>query len=244
MRHDIFARSFLLNWSGAPIFLSRYFLCLYIFRSDPNNTLATKSPTDTPRPFPTKRSFHHIPHRWRWPISALTAHRHIVLASKKKHKQIVCAPKTKHSFDLCAHWHQPALAETGRKMDPAPASVSVPATISPDPSMIAAAAATTMTTLAELKAELSGVMVVIIVAGGVLLSIVLFIFAKRQIIRFTIRSRHGPHAPVGHDAKKVILSLLCAPIHRLNPHPSASSPSCARSNAASTAYRASCTSRS
>lgn len=56
--------------------------------------------------------------------------------------------------------------------------------------------------------ELSGVMVVIIIAGGVLLSIVLFIFAKRQIMRFTIRSRRGPHAPVGHDAKKVsVLNL-------------------------------------
>lgn len=51
--------------------------------------------------------------------------------------------------------------------------------------------------------ELSGVMVVIIIGGGVLLFIVLFIFAKRQIMRFTLRSRRGPHVPVGHDAKKV-----------------------------------------
>lgn len=51
--------------------------------------------------------------------------------------------------------------------------------------------------------KLSGVMIVIIIGGGVLLSFVLFIFAKRQIMRFTIRSRRGPHAPVGHDAKKV-----------------------------------------
>lgn len=52
--------------------------------------------------------------------------------------------------------------------------------------------------------ELSGVMIVIIISGGVLLFIVLFIFAKRQIMRFTLRSRRGPHVPVGHDSKKSI----------------------------------------
>lgn len=55
------------------------------------------------------------------------------------------------------------------------------------------------------KQELSGVMVIIIIGGGVLMSIILFIFAKRQIMRFTIRSRRGPHLPVGHDCKKVII---------------------------------------
>ncbi|KAL1131189.1 hypothetical protein AAG570_010807 [Ranatra chinensis] len=50
--------------------------------------------------------------------------------------------------------------------------------------------------------ELSGVTVVIIIAGGVLTFILLFIFAKRQIMRFALRSRRGPHAPVGHGAKK------------------------------------------
>lgn len=51
--------------------------------------------------------------------------------------------------------------------------------------------------------ELSGVTVVIIIAMGVLLFILLFIFAKRQIMRFALRSRRGPHVPIGHDAKKV-----------------------------------------
>lgn len=51
--------------------------------------------------------------------------------------------------------------------------------------------------------ELSGVTVVIIIASGVLLFILLFIFAKRQIMRFALRSRRGPHVPIGHDAKKV-----------------------------------------
>lgn len=53
--------------------------------------------------------------------------------------------------------------------------------------------------------ELSGVMIVNIIGGGVLTFIMLFIFAKRQITRFTLRSRRGPHVPVGHDSKKVIL---------------------------------------
>lgn len=50
--------------------------------------------------------------------------------------------------------------------------------------------------------ELSGVTVVIIIAGGILTFILLFIFAKRQIMRFALRSRRGPHIPVGHGAKK------------------------------------------
>ncbi|KAF6216117.1 hypothetical protein GE061_000455 [Apolygus lucorum] len=50
--------------------------------------------------------------------------------------------------------------------------------------------------------ELSGVTVVFIIAGGVLTIILLFIFAKRQIMRFALRSRRGPHVPVGHGAKK------------------------------------------
>lgn len=51
--------------------------------------------------------------------------------------------------------------------------------------------------------KLSGVTVVIIIAGGVLTFLLLFIFAKRQIMRFALRSRRGPHVPIGHDAKKV-----------------------------------------
>lgn len=51
--------------------------------------------------------------------------------------------------------------------------------------------------------QLSGVMIIIIIGGGVLTFVMLFIFAKRQIMRFTLRSRRGPHVPVGNDAKKV-----------------------------------------
>ena len=45
--------------------------------------------------------------------------------------------------------------------------------------------------------QLSGVAVVIIIAVGVQTFIMLFIFAKRQIMRFTLRSRRGPHISVG-----------------------------------------------
>lgn len=43
---------------------------------------------------------------------------------------------------------------------------------------------------------------------GAILFIILFIFAKRQIMRFALRSRRGPHFPIGHDAKKVIRIML------------------------------------
>lgn len=33
--------------------------------------------------------------------------------------------------------------------------------------------------------------------------VLLFIFVKRQIMRFAMRSRRGPHAPIGHNATKV-----------------------------------------
>ncbi|XP_026681133.1 uncharacterized protein C1orf43 homolog [Diaphorina citri] len=52
------------------------------------------------------------------------------------------------------------------------------------------------------KEKLSGATVVIFIAGGVLTFIILFIFAKNQIMRFALRSRRGPHVPIGHDAKK------------------------------------------
>ena len=41
--------------------------------------------------------------------------------------------------------------------------------------------------------QLSGTIVVIIIAVGVQGCIMLFIFAKRQIMRFALRNRRGPH---------------------------------------------------
>ena len=42
-----------------------------------------------------------------------------------------------------------------------------------------------------------GLPVVVIVAVGVQTLIMLFIFAKRQIVRFALRNRRGPHVSVG-----------------------------------------------
>lgn len=50
--------------------------------------------------------------------------------------------------------------------------------------------------------QLSGVTIVIFIAAGVQTILLLFIFAKRQIMRFALRSRRGPHVPIGHDARK------------------------------------------
>ncbi|XP_030044042.1 protein C1orf43 homolog [Microcaecilia unicolor] len=49
---------------------------------------------------------------------------------------------------------------------------------------------------------LSGVNVVLIMAYGSLVFVLLFIFVKRQIMRFAMKSRRGPHVPVGHNAPK------------------------------------------
>ncbi|KAM4691053.1 protein C1orf43 homolog [Rhinophrynus dorsalis] len=49
---------------------------------------------------------------------------------------------------------------------------------------------------------LSGVNAVLIMAYGSLVFVLLFIFVKRQIMRFAMKSRRGPHVPVGHNAPK------------------------------------------
>lgn len=53
-----------------------------------------------------------------------------------------------------------------------------------------------------MERQLSGVMIILIIGAGVLTFIILFIFAQRQIMRFTLRSRRGPHVPIGNDANK------------------------------------------
>ncbi|KAM3825079.1 protein C1orf43 homolog isoform 3-T3 [Vipera latastei] len=50
---------------------------------------------------------------------------------------------------------------------------------------------------------LSGVNVVLVMAYGSLVFVLLFIFVKRQIMRFAMKSRRGPHVPVGQHAPKV-----------------------------------------
>jgi hypothetical protein len=52
--------------------------------------------------------------------------------------------------------------------------------------------------------DLSGMMIMLIIAGSFLVSVILFIFAKRQIMRYAIRNRYSPHYPIGQDAKKSV----------------------------------------
>lgn len=49
---------------------------------------------------------------------------------------------------------------------------------------------------------LSSINVVLVMAYGSLVFVLLFIFVKRQIMRFAMKSRRGPHVPMGHNAPK------------------------------------------
>ncbi|XP_034554388.1 protein C1orf43 homolog [Notolabrus celidotus] len=49
---------------------------------------------------------------------------------------------------------------------------------------------------------LSSINVVLVMAYGSLVFVLLFIFVKRQIMRFAVKSRRGPHVPLGHNAPK------------------------------------------
>ncbi|XP_038567362.1 protein C1orf43 homolog [Micropterus salmoides] len=50
--------------------------------------------------------------------------------------------------------------------------------------------------------NLSSVNVMLVMAYGSLVFVLLFIFVKRQIMRFAVKSRRGPHVPLGHNAPK------------------------------------------
>ncbi|XP_071324942.1 protein C1orf43 homolog [Trachinotus anak] len=49
---------------------------------------------------------------------------------------------------------------------------------------------------------LSSINVVLVMAYGSLVFVLLFLFVKRQIMRFAMKSRRGPHVPLGHNAPK------------------------------------------
>lgn len=53
-----------------------------------------------------------------------------------------------------------------------------------------------------MASQLSGIAIILFIAFGVLTFLLLFLFAKRQITRFALKSRRGPHDPVGGDAPK------------------------------------------
>lgn len=66
------------------------------------------------------------------------------------------------------------------------------------------------------KIEFSGATIVIFIALGALVLVLLFIFAKRQIMRFTLRSRRGPHVPIGHSVPKVNFILFILVLFQQN----------------------------
>ncbi|KAF8794223.1 Protein C1orf43 like protein [Argiope bruennichi] len=51
---------------------------------------------------------------------------------------------------------------------------------------------------------LSGIAIIICIAFGVLTFVLLFIFANRQIKRFSLKSKFGPHFPIAQDAPKSV----------------------------------------
>lgn len=53
-----------------------------------------------------------------------------------------------------------------------------------------------------IEGQLSGVAIVICIAIGFTTFVLLFIFGKRQIMRFALKSRRGPHVPIASDAPK------------------------------------------
>ncbi|CAL1611119.1 unnamed protein product [Knipowitschia caucasica] len=58
------------------------------------------------------------------------------------------------------------------------------------------------------EAPLSSVNVVLVMAYGSLVFVLLFVLLKRQIMRFAMKSRRGPHAPIGHNAPKELKQLI------------------------------------
>ena len=52
--------------------------------------------------------------------------------------------------------------------------------------------------------QLSGTIVVIIIAMAVQVCIMLVTVVKRQITRFTLRNRRGPHTHIGQGAPKIL----------------------------------------
>ncbi|GFW67871.1 protein C1orf43 homolog [Trichonephila clavipes] len=56
--------------------------------------------------------------------------------------------------------------------------------------------------------QLSGIAIILFIAFGSLTFILLFIFAKRQITRFALKSRHRPHYPVGAGSSKSLIKEI------------------------------------
>ncbi|XP_046710629.1 protein C1orf43 homolog isoform X7 [Silurus meridionalis] len=66
------------------------------------------------------------------------------------------------------------------------------------------------------ESPLSGVNVVLVMTYGSLVFVLLFIFVKRQIMRFAMKSRRGPHALVGHNAPKQLKAEIDSQLAKVN----------------------------
>ncbi|KAM6995103.1 protein C1orf43 homolog [Tautogolabrus adspersus] len=62
---------------------------------------------------------------------------------------------------------------------------------------------------------LSSINVVLVMAFGSLVFVLLFIFVKRQIMRFAMKSRRGPHVPLGHNAPKELRQKIEAKLSQV-----------------------------
>ncbi|XP_052000096.1 protein C1orf43 homolog [Xyrauchen texanus] len=66
------------------------------------------------------------------------------------------------------------------------------------------------------ESALSGVNVVLVMAYSSLVFVLLFIFVKRQIMRFAMKSRRGPHVPLGHNAPKDLKEEIDSHLSKVN----------------------------
>lgn len=62
---------------------------------------------------------------------------------------------------------------------------------------------------------LSRINVVLVMAYGSLVFVLLFIFVKRQIMRLAMKSRRGPHVPLGHNAPKELKQQIEAKLSQV-----------------------------
>lgn len=63
--------------------------------------------------------------------------------------------------------------------------------------------------------KLSIVSIIWIIAAGVLIFLILFMFAKRQILRFTLKSRRGPYVSIGTSAPKSLRQEIFRRLERV-----------------------------
>ncbi|CAL8290719.1 unnamed protein product [Merluccius merluccius] len=62
---------------------------------------------------------------------------------------------------------------------------------------------------------LSSVNVVLVMAYGSLVFVLLFILVKRQVMRFAMKTRRGPHVPLGHNAPKDMRQKIDAKLNKV-----------------------------